>query len=168
MSKQESTQTKEALPSPCRLSEAKRVDKLWGGEIWLSEDGGAEAGYCGKILVLQKGTKGSLHYHPVKDETMLVLEGKLGIEVCACGECETTVGFEMFPGNFIRLRAGIPHRFQALTPVTVLVEISTPHNNDDVVRIEESQRIIEKENPDDLPSNSINLSPSEVREEVRE
>ena len=33
--------------------------------------------YCGKFLVLENSTPGSLHYHKIKKETFIVLKGKV-------------------------------------------------------------------------------------------
>ena len=129
------SECKSTLPTPQTLADAQRVDKLWGGEIWLTNNDR----YCAKVLVLAKGAQGSLHYHPVKDETMIVIQGIVGMEICDAGACEATLGYELKPGSYIRLEPGTPHRFQALSASAVIVEVSTPHSDDDVVRIEDSR-----------------------------
>ena len=54
-----------------------REEKGWGYEVWIhnSED------YCGKILVLEKGKKCSLHHHIQKKETFYIQSGKLLMRV---------------------------------------------------------------------------------------
>ena len=49
------------------------VNKPWGHEnIWaLTEK------YVGKILHIKKGSRLSLQFHQVKEETIMVLEGKM-------------------------------------------------------------------------------------------
>ena len=52
---------------------ARRVDKPWGHElIWAHTDR-----YVGKLLVIETGKRLSLQYHEVKDESILVLSGRL-------------------------------------------------------------------------------------------
>ena len=59
-------------PVPLR-NEAVRVDKPWGHEqLWAHTDR-----YVGKILVIEAGRRLSLQLHERKDETILVLSGRL-------------------------------------------------------------------------------------------
>ena len=52
---------------------ARRVDKPWGHElIWAHTDR-----YVGKILVIEAGRRLSLQKHEIKDESILVLSGRL-------------------------------------------------------------------------------------------
>jgi molybdopterin converting factor small subunit len=58
------------------------VDKPWGHElIWAKTDR-----YVGKILHIKAGESLSLQYHRVKDETIMVLTGKLQLQYFADGE----------------------------------------------------------------------------------
>ena len=52
---------------------ARRVDKPWGHElIWAHTDR-----YVGKILVIETGQRLSLQKHEIKDESILVVCGRL-------------------------------------------------------------------------------------------
>ena len=54
----------------------RTVDKPWGNElIWAETDR-----YVGKILHVKKGQRLSLQYHVKKDETVMVLTGKMAFE----------------------------------------------------------------------------------------
>ena len=56
-----------------RADRGARVDKPWGHElIWAHTDR-----YVGKILVIETGKRLSLQRHVVKDESILVLAGRL-------------------------------------------------------------------------------------------
>ena len=56
---------------------AARVDKPWGHElIWAHTDR-----YVGKILVIETGKRLSLQRHEVKDESILVLSGRLRLHL---------------------------------------------------------------------------------------
>lgn len=107
----------------------KRVEKLWGHEEWIYNDE-----YCMKTLVLKPGFQSSLHYHPVKHETFLVVQGECEIEVDDKTE-------RMTPGQGHIIPPGTKHRFKAINGPCIVVEASTHHDDEDVVRIEESKEI---------------------------
>jgi mannose-6-phosphate isomerase-like protein (cupin superfamily) len=103
-----------------------RIEKPWGHEVlWARTDA-----YAGKILVIHAGHRLSLQHHRVKDEAILVLEGKLLLELE--GDDGVLASVELPPGESRRIRAGRRHRFTAVTDVR-LIEVSTPEL-DDVVR----------------------------------
>jgi mannose-6-phosphate isomerase len=107
----------------------RRVDKPWGHEvIWA--DGGS---YVGKILVIESGRRLSLQYHEVKDETILVLSGRLRLHLE--DDHGTVVVSELGPGDHRHVPPGRRHRFEAVERVEI-VEVSTPEL-DDVVRLED-------------------------------
>ena len=59
------------------MSEIPRVDKPWGYELhWAKTDR-----YVGKIIHIDKGHALSLQYHNKKDETIMLLSGKLLFEI---------------------------------------------------------------------------------------
>jgi mannose-6-phosphate isomerase len=108
---------------------ARRVPKPWGHElIWALTDR-----YCGKILVIETGKRLSLQRHVEKDESILVVSGRLRLQL------EDDRGVvqveELGPGEHRRVEAGRIHRYEAIERVE-LVEVSTPEL-DDVVRLED-------------------------------
>lgn len=105
------------------------VNKPWGHElIWaLTEH------YAGKILHVRAGEALSLQYHRVKDETIMVLTGRLLFEVFAEGEEPSS--HELGPRESFHIRSGLRHRMTAIEDTDVL-EVSTPEL-DDVVRLED-------------------------------
>ncbi len=107
----------------------RRVEKPWGYEhIWAEAER-----YAGKVLAIEKGKRLSLQYHREKDESILVIRGRLRLEL----ENETGVleTFELDVGEGRRILPGRRHRFEALEDCE-LVEVSTPEL-DDVVRLED-------------------------------
>jgi len=111
------------------MSEPRVVTKPWGHElIWAHTDR-----YVGKILHIKKGEALSLQYHRVKDETIMVLAGRLAFEHFGDGEAPQRT--ELAPHQPFHVTPGLRHRMIALEDTDV-IEVSTPEL-DDVVRLED-------------------------------
>ncbi len=110
-------------------SDARQVPKPWGHElIWALTER-----YCGKLLVIETGRRLSLQRHAVKDESILVLSGRLRLFL---EDDEGTVREEeLGPGEHRRVATGRIHRYESIERCE-LVEISTPEL-DDVERLED-------------------------------
>lgn len=108
---------------------ARHIDKPWGFEnIWAETER-----YVGKILHIRAGKRLSLQFHQRKDESILVLTGKLRLELeDDTGEIRVT---ELGPGQSQRIPTGRKHRFGAIEDCD-LVEVSTPEL-EDVVRVQD-------------------------------
>jgi mannose-6-phosphate isomerase len=105
------------------------VDKPWGYElIWANTNR-----YVGKILHIRAGEALSLQYHRVKDETIMVLSGKLAFEHFEEGESPKTT--ELGPREPFHVTPGMRHRMIAIEDTDV-VEVSTTEL-DDVVRLQD-------------------------------
>jgi mannose-6-phosphate isomerase-like protein (cupin superfamily) len=105
----------------------RRVDKPWGHElIWAHTDR-----YVGKVLVIETGKRLSLQRHEIKDESILVREGRLRLYL------EDDDGVvrerELATGEAVRIPTGRIHRFEAIERCE-LIEVSTPEL-DDVIRL---------------------------------
>ncbi len=107
------------------------VPKLWGYEQWIQNNDK----YCCKILGLNKGYQCSLHYHKNKDETFLVTSGHVRLEL---GDQV----IHLRQGSFARVLPNTPHRFAGMED-SVIMEISTHHEDSDSYRIEESRKMDE-------------------------
>jgi len=107
----------------------RRVDKPWGHElIWAHTDR-----YVGKTLVIETGKRLSLQKHEVKDESILVISGRLRLWIEGDdGEIRTE---ELGPGDARHVATGRIHRYEAIERCE-LQEVSTPEL-DDVVRLED-------------------------------
>ncbi len=110
-------------------SDTRQVPKPWGHElIWALTER-----YCGKLLVIETGRRLSLQRHAVKDESILVLSGRLRLFL---EDDEGTVREEeLGPGEHRRVATGRIHRYESIERCE-LVEISTPEL-DDVERLED-------------------------------
>ena len=109
--------------------DARRVPKPWGHElIWAHTER-----YVGKILVIETGKRLSLQRHEVKDESILVLSGRL--ELTLQDDSGAIVVEELGPGEHRRIAFGRIHRYAAIERCE-LVEVSSPEI-DDVVRLED-------------------------------
>jgi quercetin dioxygenase-like cupin family protein len=105
------------------------VDKPWGHElIWARTDT-----YVGKILHVKAGHALSLQYHRVKDETIMLLSGRMELQHFADGDPPRTTMLE--PRVPFHITPGLRHRMVAIED-TELVEVSSPEL-DDVVRLED-------------------------------
>jgi mannose-6-phosphate isomerase len=110
--------------------EPRKVEKPWGHElIWAETER-----YVGKVLFVKQGESLSLQFHRVKDESWLVQDGRVKLELGAAGDAmlnEEVVA----AGATFRFRPGTVHRVTALED-SMIVEVSTPQL-EDVVRLED-------------------------------
>lgn len=112
----------------------KSVEKVWGIEEWIVNN----ELYCLKKLIVRPGWCCSLHYHNIKDETFWVMIGKLHLEISG-------KKYILFPGHTTRIPPPARHKFWVPSDLKecVLMEVSTHHDDNDVVRIEQSKLIKE-------------------------
>lgn len=108
----------------------RTVDKPWGSEIIWAET----SNYVGKILIINPGQKLSRQYHNVKEETFMVLNGILTLEIGS----DDVDSFELYPNETYHCLPGTIHRMindsdHNSGPIRI-VEVSTNHL-DDVVRL---------------------------------
>lgn len=117
----------------------RKVTKPWGHELIWAET----ARYVGKILHIKQGEQLSLQYHRQKDETIMVLSGRIRFEHFEDGQPPSAV--ELSPHEPFHIHPGLRHRMIALSD-TDLVEVSTPEL-DDVVRLEDRYGRVGTNNP---------------------
>lgn len=86
--------------------------------------------YCAKFLHFHPGKKSSLHFHRVKQETFHVLDGECMVE---SGEGKHL----LHKGGTLHIPVAEPHRVSSKFGC-ILLEVSTHHEDSDVVRIEPS------------------------------
>jgi mannose-6-phosphate isomerase len=107
----------------------RRVDKPWGHElIWAHTDR-----YVGKLLVIEAGKRLSLQKHEIKDESILVVSGRLRLWME--DDDGTVRTHDLGPGSARHVPTGKIHRYEAIERCE-LMEVSTPEL-DDVVRLED-------------------------------
>lgn len=107
---------------------AERVDKPWGYElIWAKT-----SKYVGKILHINRGECLSLQYHRSKDESIMILSGRMKLQIGGRTRLEDV---DMKPGDCRRIAPGRVHRMISVEDCDV-IEVSTPHLKD-VVRLED-------------------------------
>jgi mannose-6-phosphate isomerase-like protein (cupin superfamily) len=103
--------------------------KAWGQEEVICN----EPEYCAKYLHIDAGFQSSLHMHLTKKETFRVLSGIVHLELAG----ERTI---LSPGDIVTILPHRYHRFSSAAGATIL-EVSTHHSDDDVVRLEPSRRM---------------------------
>lgn len=107
----------------------KEVKKVWGKEVWIVN---CEK-YCGKLLYLDKGAVSSMHYHKVKQETFYALSGQTGLHIAG-------KDYMLNPASRPKtIYPGQEHQFIGFSKGIVILEISTYHSEEDVVRLTSSQ-----------------------------
>jgi len=105
------------------------VEKPWGHElIWARTDR-----YVGKILHIKAGEALSLQYHRVKDETIMLLSGRMVLT--SYREDEPPTERILTPREPFHIAPLLRHRMVAIEDTDVL-EVSTPEL-EDVVRLED-------------------------------
>jgi mannose-6-phosphate isomerase len=127
-----------------KIEQIYTVKKPWGAEYWLS---GQNLDFCFKRIVIRQGFRTSLQFHRKKEETNVLISGKVRLHY---SEQKISPGNEMIELESIKtvdLAAPVSlhifpytlHRMEALTDLDFL-EISTPEV-DDVVRVsDDTQR----------------------------
>lgn len=103
------------------------ADHKWGYELWCYN-----GEQCLKIMVVDALAKSSLMYHPIKIETFVMLQGHLLLER------EDTKRI-LVPGDVVTIHPYEKHRFQSLEETAVFLEVSSHHEDEDVVKLEPSK-----------------------------
>lgn len=105
----------------------EKHDHLWGYELWIENN----ERYCGKLLILHKGFESSWHYHERKDETFVILEGRVSLTY-ANGQNAPSQTLILDKGSKFRLKPGVIHSFKSLMPRSTVMELSTTDDGDNV------------------------------------
>jgi len=113
------------------------VKKGWGNEfIFATNDK-----YCGKLLRFNKGSKFSMHFHSVKDETWYVLTGKFEVRWLDTNDASEKFA-QLNQGDTWHNLPLVPHQLICLEEGTI-IEVSTPDSIEDNYRVApgDSQRV---------------------------
>lgn len=102
--------------------------KGWGYENWLVNN----ELYCGKILHFDIGSKCSLHYHKIKDETFYVLKGSIHLYIVE--SISNIKQYTLGEGDTFHIPPGMCHAVESLGSADI-IEISTQHFESDSYRI---------------------------------
>ena len=102
----------------------------WGHEYWIENI----PDYCGKILHIFKGKKGSLHFHMNKKETMYLERGHVKLRLVDADK-GADYFVELLPGDSILIPPGQVHQIIALEE-SDLFEFSTVHEETDSHRVQ--------------------------------
>jgi len=107
------------------------VHKVWGKEIWIINC----PEYCCKLLIVDAHSKSSLHKHINKKETFYCLSGQVKLTVN-----DKILNLSAPESEPVTILPGDLHRFEAVNiNKSVLLEASTFHDDNDVVRLEPSE-----------------------------
>lgn len=115
------------------LSDVHKQERGWGREHWIEN----LPEYCGKILVIDPGKRGSLHFHKNKKETMFVENGILNLRLIDTETAQEYVEI-LNTGDSILIEPGQPHQIINGSTVSslILIEFSTFHEENDSKRLQ--------------------------------
>ena len=108
--------------------------KAWGEEHMLVD----EPTHCAKLLKLKANWQSSLDHHAKRDKTLFVKLGAVAVEV------DDRI-FLAAVDDKIRIPPGTVHRFSAGIKRVELMEVSSHHEEDDVVEHEPARQMTPKE-----------------------
>jgi mannose-6-phosphate isomerase-like protein (cupin superfamily) len=118
---------------------SEKVIKAWGWEEVILNH--RILSLCSKILHYNNGgSVSSFHYHPEKSEVFRCIAGSFIFRYKDSDG--TTLATTMVVGDSVFIPKSVPHQLQSLEANSEILEISTFHDDLDVVRIEpgDSQR----------------------------
>jgi mannose-6-phosphate isomerase-like protein (cupin superfamily) len=113
-------------------SDLHHQQRGWGEEIWIEN----LSEYCGKILLVDVGKRGSLHFHFNKKETMWVELGQATIRFI---DTDTAKEYHVIlnQNESILIEPGQPHQIINSGSCTLrLFEFSTLHEETDSKRLQ--------------------------------
>jgi mannose-6-phosphate isomerase-like protein (cupin superfamily) len=112
-----------------KKNSSEKVEKGWGYEIiFVNNDK-----YCGKILHFSKGSKFSMHFHILKQETWLVYSGKFSFKWIDTTNANI-IEEELNIGDVVTNWIGQPHQIICLEEGDIF-EVSTQHFDSDSYRV---------------------------------
>ena len=112
----------------------RRVKKNWGSE----ESIGLNPYYESKIMTVTPGFHCSIHFHKIKKETFILVEGELIVETINMSNGKMSITHLQNKYDNITIINEVPHRFycpDGQKENTVFIEVSTEDSADDNYRI---------------------------------
>ena len=114
------------------------INKGWGHEKVIANNDL----YCGKLLIIKKNERMSGHFHLLKKETFLCYSGCVYFGFYNLDTADRLEGI-LNAGDVVDIPAGCPHYLLGYED-SVIVEISTHHEDSDSYRIEKGSSQKEK------------------------
>lgn len=111
------------------------IVKTWGKEFVLVNNDK----YCCKLLKVMPGFQASIHCHTKKDETFIGVTGNCVLTLHKENK-ELDKVHSIHPGMSVRISPKTFHSFMSMNEAWIM-EVSTPHSDKDVTRIQESRKI---------------------------
>lgn len=118
-------------------NEFKVKRKKWGSETIIKRHP-----YGCKIMSLEPGTRCSNHFHANKQETFILIQGQMNIELTDLNNGSKRTVTLKKPFSSITINPYVPHEFYApnnQTEPTIFIEASTQDTDYDNYRFTESQ-----------------------------
>jgi mannose-1-phosphate guanylyltransferase len=123
------------------IFESIYVEKPWGVEQTIAKN----KHYSARVLRIKEGHRISKHYHMVKDETILIMRGRLMLETIEDGIDYTRI---LKSGDVFRIKPNTIHRFCAHCNCDVKILEISGAKVDDEIRIEDDyeREVVTKQN----------------------
>ena len=137
----------------------EKIIKVWGWEEIIVNN----EKYCAKFLNLHSGARSSIHYHAKKHETFMLLKGSVELWKSSKPLGEIDQKMVMKLKEPVTIPALVPHRFIGNLDSTIL-EVSTPHSDQDVYRLEPSKASESKAVKDESQLNPLSQKLSKAKE----
>lgn len=107
-----------------------RVSRGWGAEFWFCNS----SDYCGKLLHITKGKRGSLHFHVKKLETMLLISGSVTLRFIDPHDGKE-YSHDLKPFDSLTIQRGQVHQIIG-NEDSQIIEFSTEHDEADSFRVQ--------------------------------
>jgi quercetin dioxygenase-like cupin family protein len=109
----------------------RTVEKKWGREVIFAD----RESYCGKLLIFDKtGSKFSMHFHAIKDETWYVQKGSFIVRFITTSNASIHE-IKLATGDTWRNKINLPHQLIALEDDSTIIEVSTRDIESDNYRV---------------------------------
>ena len=109
----------------------RTVEKKWGREVIFADT----ENYCGKLLIFDKeGSKFSMHFHAIKDESWYVQKGSFVVKTINTVDASQDERI-LAKGDCWRNEILVPHQLIALEDDSIIIETSTHDDTNDNYRV---------------------------------
>ncbi len=128
-----------------------KIDHGWGFELaWANKDQ-----YCGKILIFNNpGAKTSMHFHKKREKSWFVNAGIFQLRFIDTATAELKQ-LTLKEGDTHTMPPLTPHQLIAMSPEAMIIEVSTPEDENDNYKVgpgDSQTKKVNENGKNDIPS----------------